>query len=552
MPVDSLLVRRAELLILTLVIGVGLILRLSWLDRTLLDVDEGFSWKLAQYSPAEILRRTAQDTHPPLHYLLLHAWQGVFGGSVASSRALSAACGAATVVFTFLACKVAGAWFLGLSVAHYGDTRKFSGARGSHFAWGPTFAAALVSLHFLQVSYGRNIRMYALGAMLAALTAWLLAEALRRPKAVRFWVAYALALAAFCYTHSFALLTATAQALFVAAYLLHAAVVARRAKTAEWTEEANGMAGAAIRAPVAIRATLLGFIGAAALMFLLYAPWLPALLRQRQTVWSDFWIPDVTWREFLRIVTRSFWGLDGSNPTESCVVFGLVASLLAFSLVRPTRASWFFAWHVVFVWIVVLAVSLGTTRSLFLERCLLFAQVSWLALLGVTLDRLRIWPGKLALAGMVFVPVAASSWQGWQRIPSEPPAIRSAAKLLHDCNVPGDVIVVVDILDIFRLKCYLAEAGLPRADLRGAVEPFRRGTSDELLILALDDSEAVPSYTEPGVNAPRLWLAGPNRPPALATPGYARAGEHSFHSADGTEYYLTLYVRADQARHDRR
>ena len=51
--------------------------------------DEAYSILLAKQSVGELLRLTALDTHPPLYYLLLKGWAGLFGWSELSLRLLS-------------------------------------------------------------------------------------------------------------------------------------------------------------------------------------------------------------------------------------------------------------------------------------------------------------------------------------------------------------------------------------------------------------------------------------------------------------------------------
>ena len=51
--------------------------------------DEAFSYLLAKQNILSILILTAKDYNPPLYYLLLHMWIGVFGPSEIALRTLS-------------------------------------------------------------------------------------------------------------------------------------------------------------------------------------------------------------------------------------------------------------------------------------------------------------------------------------------------------------------------------------------------------------------------------------------------------------------------------
>lgn len=63
--------------------------------------DEAFSYLLAKKSIWQILVLTAQDFNPPLYYILLHIWMGIFGTSEIAIRSLSLFFFIGTVYFAF-------------------------------------------------------------------------------------------------------------------------------------------------------------------------------------------------------------------------------------------------------------------------------------------------------------------------------------------------------------------------------------------------------------------------------------------------------------------
>ena len=65
--------------------------------------DEGSSLLLARYSLTGIWQHAAFDVHPPLYFMLLHGWIGLFGEGILSLRSLSAVAGVATL-------RLAAAW----------------------------------------------------------------------------------------------------------------------------------------------------------------------------------------------------------------------------------------------------------------------------------------------------------------------------------------------------------------------------------------------------------------------------------------------------------
>jgi 4-amino-4-deoxy-L-arabinose transferase-like glycosyltransferase len=116
--------------------------------------DEGWTVWLARQSLAQIARRTASDVHPPLYYWMLHFWRLGTGDSEFGLRLLSCAFGVLTVA------------------ASYRLGREVSGPKAG------LLAALLLSISRFNICWSQEIRMYALAALLAALS--LLA-------AIRFW-----------------------------------------------------------------------------------------------------------------------------------------------------------------------------------------------------------------------------------------------------------------------------------------------------------------------------------------------------------------------------
>jgi uncharacterized membrane protein len=67
---------RSFTLALLLLLGIGVVVRIGFLDWQPLWADEGYSVYFATESVSRLLWLTANDIHPPLYYLLLHGWTG--------------------------------------------------------------------------------------------------------------------------------------------------------------------------------------------------------------------------------------------------------------------------------------------------------------------------------------------------------------------------------------------------------------------------------------------------------------------------------------------
>lgn len=84
-----------------MILGVGLILRLWTLDHKSPWLDEAASWQFATSSLKDLMWSTSTDVHPPLYFLLLKAWIGVWGDSLVALRALSVLGGMAVLLLTY-------------------------------------------------------------------------------------------------------------------------------------------------------------------------------------------------------------------------------------------------------------------------------------------------------------------------------------------------------------------------------------------------------------------------------------------------------------------
>ena len=123
---------------------------LRWfrIDAQSLWYDEGISAHQLTRSFPEILRAAALDTHPPLYYWALKAWSEVFGQSELALRSLSALCGLAAVVLTFLI-----------------GRRLFGPLAG-------LLGALLLAVAPLAVYYSQEVRMYAMVSALGLLAVY--------------------------------------------------------------------------------------------------------------------------------------------------------------------------------------------------------------------------------------------------------------------------------------------------------------------------------------------------------------------------------------------
>jgi 4-amino-4-deoxy-L-arabinose transferase-like glycosyltransferase len=157
----------------------ALIVRVAFLTTKGLWFDETVSVFIASQPIERIMPLlAANDPHPPLHYLLLHAWMALLGDGERAVRSLGVLIGTAAVL---------AAWLLG---------RRLFGAAAALVAAGLVIAAPS------QVAASQEARMYGLLTLTALLSWWALWNAVTDHRLLR-WAAYAVAVTAMLYAHYF-------------------------------------------------------------------------------------------------------------------------------------------------------------------------------------------------------------------------------------------------------------------------------------------------------------------------------------------------------------
>ena len=157
-----------------LAVVAGLILRF-W-TRSDLWLDEALTVNIARLPVHDIPAYLKRDGAPPLYYVLLHYWTGVFGPSDVAVRSLAGLFGVATIPLAWLAGQRLG---------------------GRTAAWA---AMLLVGTSPFAVHYDTEARMYSLVALLTVLGFLALDRALRNPRAANL-VAVAVVTGLLLYTH---------------------------------------------------------------------------------------------------------------------------------------------------------------------------------------------------------------------------------------------------------------------------------------------------------------------------------------------------------------
>lgn len=387
----------------------------AWLrTRHLADVgtwsDESFCLKMVEFSWGEMLGRIGQDTHPPLFYLLLKAWQYVFGPSPAAARWLSVICGLGAVAGTYAF--VREAYWRDGADSH----ENFRTARLPALV-----AAALVALSPIHVFWSMQIRGYALGTALAAWSSYFLMRALRRtPPRTRDWCGFTFTAALLAHTHYFALFVVAAEYLFAFGVLL---------------TRPGG------RRVERFQPVLLSTVG----IWLLSQPWLPSFLVQRARVAQSFWPADPSW-DMLGKTAFELFALYERHSESVTLGLGIAQALfvvLLGVLVGRRLGDVYLVLASVLPFAAAFAVS-SMSQSLLVPRYFLFAHLFLVTAIGVLVCRvpwlsLRAVTVLLTLGGM---SVLTARYMALRNERAQLPGMRAATARIDAVRKPGELLLV--------------------------------------------------------------------------------------------------------------
>jgi mannosyltransferase len=383
--------------------------------------DEAYSIMLAQQSTDQLLYLTSLDTHPPLYYLVLQAWAGLFGFGEAALRSLSVlAMGGALVTAGLL-------------------LRRMFGGR-----------IALMVLPFLALApmllrYGFEIRAYALAGLIGIVATYVLVAALQAKKRNQ-WLLYTL----YAVLVAAGTLTLYYLVLLWAAHLVWLVWQARRNKQSIW------------KSPWLI--ALAGSV-------VLFLPWLPVFISQISNGALSPVTQALTLDTMLSIVTFMFiyqpvWQV---GAFMSLVVVALIVMMTRFllrafaSVDKDHRPYILLLALYVLVPVAILAV-VSLVKPMYLERYLSHVLIGGYMLVGVVIamvalkssGRKTIIAGAAVLAVLVVgvIHLAEVGNFNFQRL--QKPMVKQAAAGLAGCS-PDQTILAADPYVAIELAYYLPD-----------------------------------------------------------------------------------------------
>lgn len=285
--------------VVALVVAAGVVAR--FLPRGSMWLDEALSANIAQLPLGDIRGALKRDGHPPLYYVLLHAWGAVVGWSPWALRALSGILGVAALPL---------AWWAGLRVGGRPDA---DGVRDPVRAR-RTATAALVLLAALPfaIRYSSETRMYSL-VMLLVLVGYLLVDHHRERPRWSTAVGTAVVAGLLLWTHYWSIWLLGSLGLVL---LVQAVVEHRRGDTGRRNAE-------------------LGLAAAIVAGTLTFLPWLPTMLYQSAHTGTP-------WGDVVRPAAFGVLGMIqvfGGAVAEPQLTAYVVAGLMALGLFGVTNAA---------------------------------------------------------------------------------------------------------------------------------------------------------------------------------------------------------------------
>jgi mannosyltransferase len=383
-------------LCLLAVLVVGVVLRARGISGRAFWLDEAFSVRIAQLDWSEVVARSATDNHPPLFFLILKGWMGVFGDSQLALRSLDLIIGVATIGFVYVLARRV----LTTTVA-------------------AMIAAAWIAIHPTHIAWTAQVRMYALAGLLAVVSALLLLRALEQPTWRR-WAAWSGCAIALVYTHYFGAFVVLAQG-------IHAVVCAVRAEPAE-------------RRMLVIRV-----VAAGALVVAAFAPWIGIVASQAATKAGAWWVPPLSPSRLLWAWSRipGLLSEDEFHTPEGgwAVVVGVLGCALAAATIIAAaareRGLRLAAWCTVTPLVAGVAASLVIGENIVLARYLIVAEVfAPIVIVGMIYRYVGHRVAAVLLAPLIVCMV--------RQLPALAPKadVPAGIEWIEEQREPGDIVVV--------------------------------------------------------------------------------------------------------------
>lgn len=406
--------------------------------------DESYSVMLIEQNVQGIIGATGNDVHPPLYYLVLRAWSLLVGDSLVALRISST---------LFMLAAILIIWRTLIK-------EKVIKAR-------PYFVLSAMLLGSFSLRFAFELRMYALGALLVAITFWLMMKIIRlqRPS-VPLGIITGLVLTASIYTHYFLSLFAVA----IAVFTLWAS-----GNKKPWKR-------AFLKSPESapLKTVFMSFVT----VLLLFAAWVPTAYEQFSEVREGgFWIGPIKVDTISSMLINSVafvhqWMLHGWQAIGGLIVLGAIFIFLykSYRTVIGSAAGKFMISAIVVPLILLILISLPPLTPAFQDRYLSFYSAFLYAGIAIIISttifskkaRLVVRLAAVALCiGMivgVYNVARHGNNQGYN--PNPYFTAKDVGRYIQTANRNGaedinQVVVTNDLWYFFDLHVVLKDTGIP-------------------------------------------------------------------------------------------
>ena len=417
--------RFPSMILLPCIVILAAILRCLHLTDRSVWFDESSSWRTIQFPFFEMFSRISQNVHPPLYYIILKIWRGLFGDSVLMLRGLS-------VLFAVMSLLL----LYRLTLRLFSEDLYQNNTKSA--AWGiACMASLLFAISVFQIRQAWEMRMYSMGVFLTLLSTNLLYDAIFSDvHKKRNWIFYGVTAALCLYTHYATLFSLIGQFTFVTIVLFRDIPLKR----------GDQLLLPDFRLPCY----------AYGLSVLLFLPWFGVFLRQRAMVKDSWWDAPFQWSDapstlFQTIVPSQCYDI----PFFVAVVFLVFLTIsFAYAVYRFALRGWllFCVGLIPFGMIVLQSI---VSTNLMTDRYLIFQQPFYLiALASVsTLVKGDVVKVVLGIAVAVGGLDAYYSYQEKLDINNHPGA-RGTVAFLQRERKEGDIVLVSNPLLYFPIRVY--------------------------------------------------------------------------------------------------
>lgn len=283
--------------------------------------DESYSSYITRFDYPTMLKFTAADVHPPLYYVILKTWAHFFGHTDFAMRTLSAILGAAAIVFVFL-------WL-----------------KYKHGASAAILGSLMMAISPVFVRYGQEMRMYTLVTLIVFAATYFLQLAIDNG-AKKWWVIYAILVAAGMYTHYFAALAWIAHVVYLVA------IYGKK---------------------IFQKKIILTYLAAV----VMYLPWIPSFISQATTVQNGFWIGKANAAGFMDYWAEALLYDKSANIQNWLLALFFLVILIIIILAIRYRKKITMLLCLAFVPLAaLLLLSMPPLESMFISRYIVYAMVA--------------------------------------------------------------------------------------------------------------------------------------------------------------------------------